>query len=101
MAQEFKKGKNEIVVGFTVQAYFLIPMHIGAHRGLKVVVHVLNKFGAGQKKWSTYIYIISGRGRKSGGAIALVALVRWVPLHIVVSTSSMILFLYDLLLVFT
>ena len=25
MAQEFKKGKNEIVVGFTVQAYFLIP----------------------------------------------------------------------------
>ena len=80
MAQEFKKGKNEIVVGFTVQAYFLIPMHIGAHRGLKVVVHVLNKFGAGQKKWSTYIYIISGRGRKSGGAIALAALVRWAPL---------------------
>ena len=79
MAQEFKKGKNEIVVGFTVQAYFLIPMHIGAHRGLKVVVHVLNKFGAGQKKWSTYIYIISGRGRKSGGAIALV---RWAPLGI-------------------
>ena len=82
MAQEFKKGKNEIVVGFTVQAYFLIPMHIGAHRGLKVVVHILNKFGAGQKKWSTYIYIISGRGRKSGGAIALVALVRWAPLLI-------------------
>ena len=28
MAQEFKKGKNEIVVGFTVQAYnFLIPLH--------------------------------------------------------------------------
>ena len=37
---------------------------------------------AGQKKWSTYIYIISGRCRKSGGAIALVALVRWAPLHI-------------------
>ena len=57
---------------------------IGAHRGLKVVVHILNMFGAGQKKWSTYIYIISGRGRKSGGAIALVALVRWAPLVIMV-----------------
>ena len=55
MAQEFKKGKNEIVVAFTVQAYFLIPMHIGAHRGLKVVVHVLNKFGAGQKS-GAHIY---------------------------------------------
>ena len=55
---------------------------IGAHRGLKVVVHILNMFGAGQKKWSTYIYIISGRGRKSGGAIALVVLVRWAPLLI-------------------
>ena len=44
------------------------------------MVHVLNKFGAGQKKWSTYIYIISGQGRKSGGAIALAALVRWAPL---------------------
>ena len=55
-------------------------IYIGAHRGLKVVVHVLNKFWVGQKKWSTYIHIISGRGRKSGGAIALVALVRWAPL---------------------
>ena len=45
-----------------------------------MVVRVLNKFGAGQKKWSTYLYIISGLGRKSGGAIALVALVRWAPL---------------------
>ena len=50
---------------------------IGALQGLKVVVHVLNKFGAGQKKWSTYLYIISGRDRKSGGAIALF---RWAPL---------------------
>ena len=32
-------------------------VNIGAHRGLKVVVHILNKFGTGQKKWSTYIYI--------------------------------------------
>ena len=55
-------------------------MIIGAHRGLKVVVHVLNKFWVGQKKWSTYIHIISGQGRKSGGAIALVALARWAPL---------------------
>ena len=55
---------------------------IGAHRGLKVVVHVLNRFWVGQKKWSTYIHIISGWGRKSGGAIALVALVRWAPLII-------------------
>ena len=52
---------------------------IGAQRSLKVVVHLLNMFRAGQKKWSTYIYIISGRGRKSGGAIALV---RWAPLYI-------------------
>ena len=51
---------------------------IGAHQELKVAVHVLNKFGVGQKKWSTYIYIISGQGRKSGGAIALV---RWAPLE--------------------
>ena len=61
---------------------------IGAHRGLKVVVHVLNKFGAGQKKWSTYLFIISGRGRKSGGAIALVALARWAPLGIFVFRIS-------------
>ena len=89
MAQEFKKGKNEIVVGFTVQAYFLIPTLAPiAHRGLKVLVHVLNKFRAGQKKWSTYIHIISGRGRKSGGAIALVALVRWAPLSIGLSSTS-------------
>ena len=47
-----------------------------------MLVQVLNKFGTGQKKWSTYIYIISGWGRKSGGAIALVALVRWAPLDV-------------------
>ena len=30
----------------------------------------LYKYGAGQKKWCKYIYIISGPGRKSGGAHA-------------------------------
>ena len=44
--------------------------------------------GAGQKKLSTYIYIISGWGRKSGAAIALVALVRWAPLSIGLSSTS-------------
>ena len=39
-------------------------------RDIKVVVHKLNKFGAGQKKLSNYMYIISGQGRKSGGAPA-------------------------------
>ena len=29
------------------------------------------------------MYIISGRGRKSGGANALVALVRWAPLILI------------------
>ena len=43
---------------------------------LKVVVHILNKFGAGQTKWSTFIYIILGWGRKSGGATPSL-----VPLH--------------------
>ena len=39
-------------------------------RDIKAVVHILNKFRAGQKKLSNYTYIISGQGRKSGGAPA-------------------------------
>ena len=42
----------------------------GTNRGLKVVVHVLNKSGAGQIKWSIFMFIFSGQGRKSGGACA-------------------------------
>ena len=34
------------------------------------MVHVLNKSGAGQTKWSIFMFIISGQGRKSGGACA-------------------------------
>ena len=45
-------------------------MDNGANRGIKAAVHILNKFGAGQKMLSTYMYIISGQGRKSGGAPA-------------------------------
>ena len=36
--------------------------------------------GGTEKVEHIYLYIISGRGRKSGGVIALVALVRWAPL---------------------
>ena len=42
----------------------------GTNRGLKVAVHVLNKSGAGQTKWSIFMFIISGQGRKRGGACA-------------------------------
>ena len=34
------------------------------------MVHVLNKSGAGQTKWSIFMFIISGQGRKRGGACA-------------------------------
>ena len=40
----------------------------------------MNKFGAGQKKWSIYIYKF-GRGRKSGGARATVATASLAPLQ--------------------
>ena len=61
-----------ILLHLTLTQQFLIvlfsPIINGANRGLKLVVHILNKFGAGQTKWSTFMYIISGWGRKSGGA---------------------------------
>ena len=50
-------------------------------RDIKAVVHILNKFGAGQKKLSNYMYIISGQGRKSGGAPAPGASPSLVPLQ--------------------
>ena len=54
----------------------------GTNRGLKVVVHVLNKSGAGQTKWSIFMFIISGQGRKSGVARATEATASLVPLAI-------------------
>ena len=36
----------------------------------------------GAEKWSTYMYIISGRGRKSGGARATEATASLAPLYI-------------------
>ena len=53
-----------------------------ANWSLKVVVHVLNKFGAGQTKWSTFMYMILGPGRKSGGASATGATPSLAPLNI-------------------
>ena len=52
----------------------------GANRALKAVVQVLNKFEAGQL--STYMYIILGQGRKSGGAHAKGATTSLAPLDI-------------------
>ena len=57
----------------------------GANRGLKVVVHLLNKFGVGQTKWSTFMYTILGQGRKSGGARATGAKPSLAPLHMLKS----------------
>ena len=54
----------------------------GANRGLKVVVHLLNKFGVGQTKWSTFMYTILGRGRKSGVARATGATASFAPMLI-------------------
>ena len=43
-----------------------------------------NDSGRGRER-GVCMYIISGRGRKSGSANALVALVRWAPLVILVT----------------
>ena len=55
-----------------------LPFSTGAHQGLEVVVvDVLIKFGQGRKSGAhMYMYIFLGWVRKSGDAIALVALVR-------------------------
>ena len=66
----------------------------GANRGLNVVVHVLNKFWAGQTKWSTFMYIISGRGRKSGVARATEATASLAPLSIDIYYIQHILYLH-------
>ena len=58
---------------------FVWKISNGANRGSKAVMHILNKFGVGQKKWRTYIYIILGPGRKSCGARALEASPSLVP----------------------
>ena len=60
--------------------YYLIPN--GANRGIKAVLHVVNKFGVGQNNVSTFMYIISGRGRKSGVARATEATASLAPLTI-------------------
>ena len=61
-------------------------------RDIKAVVHILNKFGAGQKKLSNYMYIISGQGRKSGGAPAPGALPSLAPLQMEVRAIWMNLY---------
>ena len=62
---------------------YVLRIYNGANRSSKAVLHVLNKFGAGQKCGAHICrYLSSGRGRKSGGARATGATPSLAPLFI-------------------